>query len=101
MCSGSKYVKIDDTYYTLPYTQKISNGTDGDDSEDCKLINRNKSLCDNNKSAKTIMDKTQKHPGFDQQYIDAKGFSDMSALNIINLGIGILAAAYFIAKTYK
>lgn len=101
MCSGSKYVKIDDIYYTLPYTQKISNGTNGGDSDVCKKAQRNKSLCDNKKSAQTIMDKTQKHPGFDQQYIDAKGFSDMSALNIINLGIGIFAAAYFIAKTYK
>jgi hypothetical protein len=101
MCSGSKYVKIADTYYTLPYTQKISNGTNGSNSNICKKAKRNKSLCDNKKSAQTIMDKTQKHPGFDQQYIDAKGFSDMSALNIINLGIGIIAAAYFIAKTYK
>jgi hypothetical protein len=101
MCSGSKYVKIDDTYYTLPYTQKISNGTNGGESDACKEIKRNKSLCDNKKSAQTIIDKTQKHPGFDQQYIDAKGFSDMSVLNIINLGIGIVAATYFIAKTYK
>ena len=101
MCSGSKYVKIDDTYYTLPYTQKTSNGTNGGESDACKEIKRNKSLCDNKKSAQTIIDKTQKHPGFDQQYIDAKGFSDMSVLNIINLGIGIVAATYFIAKTYK
>lgn len=101
MCSGSKYVKIDDTYYTLPYTKKIVNGTSGGDSENCKLVKRNKSLCNNKKSAQTIMDKTREHPGFSQQYVDAKGFSDMSVLNIINLGIGIVAAAVFIAKTYK
>ena len=106
MCSGSKYVKITDLsgasiYYTLPYTKKITGNADGSASEPCKLVQRNKSLCDNKKSAQTIMDKTQKHTGFDQQYIDAKGFSDMSVLNIINLGIGIIAAAYFIAKTYK
>ena len=105
MCSGSKYVKITDLsevsiYYTLPYTKQISNTASGGDST-CETANLNKSLCDNKKSAKTIIDKTQKHPGFDQQYIDAKGFSDMSVLNIINLGIGIIAAVYFIAKTYK
>ena len=106
MCSGSKYVKITDLsevsiYYTLPYTKQITGDQDGSASEPCETANRNKSLCDNKKSARTIMDKTQKHPGFDQQYIDAKGFSDMSVLNIINLGIGIIAAVYFIAKTYK
>ncbi len=101
MCSGTKYVKIDNTYYTLPYTKQISNSANGGDSDACKLVNRNKSLCDNKKSAQTIMDKTREHPGFSQQYVDAKGFSDMSVLNIINLGIGIVAAAVFIAKTYK
>ena len=99
MCSGSKYVKIGNDYYTLPYTKKIENDTSA--TTLCETVNQNKSLCDNKKSAETIMDKTQKHPGFDQQYIDAKGFSDMSVLNIINLGIGIIAAVYFIAKTYK
>jgi hypothetical protein len=101
MCSGTKYVKIDDAYYTLPYTKVVTNGTNGSNNDECKIAQRNKSLCDNKKSAQTIMDKTQKHPGFDQQYIDAKGFSDMSVLNIINLGIGIITATYFIAKTYK
>ena len=102
MCSGSKYVKtegVDECYYTLPYTKNIDGGNSA--AAYCETAKRNKSLCDNNKSAQTIIDKTSKHPGFNQQYIDAKGFSDMSVLNIINLGIGIVAAAFFIAKTYK
>jgi hypothetical protein len=101
MCSGSKYVNIgaDNNYYTLPYTKHLANGTNS--STECDTIKRNKSLCNNHKSAKIIIDKTKTHPGFEQQYLDAKGFSDMSVLNIINLGIGIVAAGVFIAKTYK
>jgi len=100
MCSGSKYIKINDIYHRLPYTKQITNEKIGD-SPDCLIANRNKALCLNKKGAQTIMDKTQTHPGFSQQYIDAKGFSDMSVLNLINLGIGIVAAAVFIRKTYK
>ena len=99
MCSGTKFVKIEGDYYTLPYTKLIENGNAA--GGDCEKQKRNKAICDNKKSAKTIMDKSKTHPGFNQQYIDAKGFSDMSVLNVINLGIGIVAAAVFIAKAYK
>jgi hypothetical protein len=58
-------------------------------------------LCVNKKYAKTIMNNTQSHPGADQRYVDAQGFSDTSMLNIFNLGIGIVGAAIFISKTYK
>ena len=58
-------------------------------------------LCLNKKYANDIMNNTQSHPGADQRYIDAQGFSDTSMLNIFNLGIGIVGAAIFISKTYK
>jgi hypothetical protein len=58
-------------------------------------------LCINKKRADEVIINTQSHPGANQRYVDAQGFSDTSMLNIFNLGIGIIGAALFIHKTYK
>jgi hypothetical protein len=99
-CDGTKYLKIKNLYYKFPYTIKVTEPKNIDSME-CRDVNRNIPLCENMKIAKNIIDKTQKHPGFAQQYVDAKGFSDMSVLNLMNLGIGIVATSVFIANTYK
>jgi hypothetical protein len=60
-----------------------------------------KALCLNKKFSDDVINNTQSHPGANQRYADAQGFSDTSMLNIFNLGIGIIGAALFIRKTYK
>ena len=72
--------------------------------EYCKntgLGDTDKALCDNKKNADNLMALTTTHSGASERYDNIRSFTNMSILNIFNLGIGIVATGVFIAQTYK
>ncbi len=100
--SASKYVKYNGKYYTLPY--QLPDGptvTDQSDISPCNTAKQNKALCTNKTYAEQLMALTGTHPGASERYDNIRGFTNMSILNIFNLGIGIVATGVFIAQTYK
>ena len=85
----------------LPLSQFVESVGSVNTDPVCASTKKNKALCDNKKSAESIMTAMANQPGANQRYLDAQGFSDTSMLNIFNLGIGIIGAAVFISNTYK
>lgn len=75
------------------------------DDEYCKNIKiedlMGKALCDNKTYADKLMALTTTHSGASERYDNIRSFTNMSILNIFNLGIGIVATGVFIAQTYK
>jgi hypothetical protein len=100
--SASKYVKYNGKYHTLPYI--IPDGpkvNDGNTSSGCNIAKQNRALCTNKAYADKLMALTGTHPGASERYDNIRSFTNMSILNIFNLGIGIVATGVFIAQTYK
>ena len=64
-------------------------------------IELNRALCTNKEYADKLMALTTTHPGASERYDNIRGFTNVSILNIFNLGIGIVATGVFIAQTYK
>ena len=105
-----QYFKNDFYYYTYKTTNPVDCtnfkpvSTDTYKSYNNCRQNRydlKSALCDNKRLADHIIDSTLYHSGSDRRYSDISDFTDTSFMNILNLGIGILASAIFIAKTYK
>jgi hypothetical protein len=97
--SESKYVKYSSEYHTFP---KVVSGPESTNVIDkCSTAKQNRALCTNKAYADKLMALTGTHPGASERYDDIRSFTNMSILNIFNLGIGIVATGVFIAQTYK
>jgi hypothetical protein len=94
-----KYDSGPESYQKLTY--HMSNIITSSANLSCYTAKQNRALCDNKAYADKLIALTTTHPGASERYDNIRGFTNMSILNIFNLGIGIVAAGVFIAQTYK
>lgn len=96
-----EYSKNDFFYYKFGTTDMSCNTVTIDDLIENDTTKQNKALCANKSYADKLMELTGTHPGASERYDNIRSFTNMSILNIFNLGIGIAATGIFIAQTYK